>query len=221
MKNSEKFNRAFLYFKESYAYKMGGTQTVILPNGKSKFFDDREYYSGRGAKYNSNIRHDERGEIKVSRKEYSAFLAKLREEKARREQNIKEQAARAKRIEAAKEKGLYSLSEKHPNDFLVELTPDESHNQYFDAERLARTLNIKVEDVELLNSKGKTYVFARQIGTGKIFRLYHNSLSCNDLTIWVTEVSEETLKKFNHAEWASAPYAHLVGQTANKNHFVC
>lgn len=74
MKNSEKFNRAFDYFKKGYAYKMGGTQTVALPNGKSKSFDDRQYYSGRGAKFNKDVRHDIIGVVKVSRKDYADFL---------------------------------------------------------------------------------------------------------------------------------------------------
>lgn len=83
MKNSEKFEKAFNYFKKSYAYKMGGTQTVVLPNGKSKSFDDRQYYSGRGAKYNNSVKHDALGIVKVSKKEYSAFLEYLKIEKQR------------------------------------------------------------------------------------------------------------------------------------------
>ena len=51
MKNQEKFNKAFIYFKQSYSYKMGGTQTVCLPNGKTQYFDDREYYNGRNIIY--------------------------------------------------------------------------------------------------------------------------------------------------------------------------
>lgn len=35
--------KTFDHFKKSYSYKMGGTQTVVLPNGKSRSFDDREY----------------------------------------------------------------------------------------------------------------------------------------------------------------------------------
>lgn len=82
MKNSEKFNKAFDYFKKSYAYKMGGTQTVVLPNGKSKFFDDRQYYSGRGAKYNKDIRHDIIGDVKVSKSDYADFLKHIGEDRA-------------------------------------------------------------------------------------------------------------------------------------------
>jgi len=33
--------------------------------------------------------------------------------------------------------------------------------------------------------------------------------------------SPERIAKFKHEDWVNAPYAHLVGQTENKNHFVC
>ncbi len=51
MKTTEKIEKAFNFFKQTYSYKMGGTQTVVLPNGQGKYFDDRALYSGRGAKY--------------------------------------------------------------------------------------------------------------------------------------------------------------------------
>jgi len=225
MKNSEKFEQAFNYFKKSYSYKMGGTQTVILPNGKSKHFDDREYYSGRGSKYNNNIKHDEIGDVKVSRKEYSAFLKMLKEREERRAINLKKAAEKAAekaaRIEEAKANGIYSL-EKAEGDVghYIELSDDESYNHHFDAERLARTLKISVEDAQLLNSNGKTYVFAKS-ADGNTYQLYHASLSCNHLNIHVSIASPEQISEFNHDEWASAPYAGLVGQTNKKNHFAC
>lgn len=109
MKTSEKLNQAFSYFKNSYSCKMGGTQTVSLPNGKEKHFDDREYYSGRGAKYNSSIRHDEKGLIKVSRKEYSDFLKILKERDLKMKQAVILRAENVKRYEKLKSQGLYGI----------------------------------------------------------------------------------------------------------------
>lgn len=77
-----------------------------------------------------------------------------------------------------------------------------------------------MSDAELLKSLGKTYVFAKS-KNGKNYQLYHSSLFVNHLSISVKEVSEDRMREFVHDEWASAPYASEVGQTSNKNHFVC
>lgn len=221
MKTIEKYNSAFAHFKQSYKYKMGGTQTVVLPNGKEKNFDDREYYSGRGARYNSSIKHDEIGIVKVSRKEYSDFLKKLREREVAIQARVKQDEERQLRIENAKAKGIYSLEDSEYGGRFVELTYSEMETCQFDTCRLANTLNVSVKDVELLHSTGKTYVFARQKESGKLIRLYHPSLDCNRLSIHVEFVTEEYFNEFNHDEWASAPFAKLLGQTESKNHFVC
>lgn len=220
MKNSEKFEKAFNYFKQSYTFKMGGTQTVLLPNGKAKHFDDREFYSGRGVKYNSNINHDSLGVIKVSKKEYSAFLSQLKERENQKALRLKEIAEKEARLLDAKKKGIYTYTEEEHGNY-IELSTQEQEERRFDAERLAKTLDICVADAELLNSQGKTYVFAQQISTGKMLELYHPSLSCNRLSIYFGEASEERVASFNHGEWSSAPFAHLLGQTVNSNHFVC
>lgn len=221
MKNSEKIEQAFNYFKKSYSYKMGGTQKVILPNGKSKYFDDREYYSGRGTKYNNSINHDEIGDVKVSKKEYSKFLQMLKNREERRAILLREAEEKAARIENAKTNGIYSLEEAEDGaGHYVELSDEESYNHNFDAERLATTLKISVEDVNLLNSTGKTYVFAKS-DDGNVYQLYHPSLSCNNLNIHISIASPERIAEFNHNEWVNAPYAHLVGQSHKKNHFVC
>lgn len=220
MKNSVKFEQAFNYFKTSYSYKMGGTQTVVLPNGKSKYFDDREYYSGRGAKYNSSIKHHEIGDVKVTRKEYSDFLKMLRDREERRLENQKEAAVKAVRIDAAKANGVYSIIEEEYGTY-IELSNEESEGRFFDADRLARTLNISVKDALLLKSCGKTYVFAKQKSSDKTIEMYHPDLSANSLSISFSFPSKERILEFDHSEWASAPYAGLVGQTDNKNHFVC
>lgn len=224
MKRSEITEAAFNFFKKSYAYKMGGTQTVILPNGKSHTFDEREYYSGRGAKYNSSIKHDALGEVKVSRKDYSAFIKMMKEREANRKAWAIEAEATSARIEEAKTKGIYTIKQAtHGEGKYIELSEKESEGRYFDADRLAATLDISVEDAELLNSRGKTYVFAKQLSTGKKIELYHPSLSCNSLSIWFDYASDEKVKEFEseRENWTNAPYAHIVGQTDNANHFVC
>lgn len=215
MKNSEKFERAFEYFKRDYAYKMGGTQIVILPNGKSKFFDDREYYTGAGAKYNRSIKHDDIGEVCVSGKDYSLFLKELKEMEMRWEKQALERSEKETRIKEALKMGKYSIVNNY-----VELSEEESSSRRFNPILLANTLGISVQDASLLNSEGKTYVFAKSTD-GNIYQLYHPSLDCNDLSIHVEVATPERIAEFDHAEWFSAPYALEVGMTENNNHFVC
>jgi len=190
---------------------------VVLPNGKSLFFDDREFYSGRGAKYNSSIKHQEIGMVKVSKNDYSMFLKKLKEEEGRRIASANARLEKTARIENAEKQGMYSIDECN----YVELSEDESQNQEFDAARLAATLDISIADALLLNSGGKTYVFAKQLSSDKVLELYHPSLDCNSLSICINEVSKERLSQFKNEDWAKSPYSGLLGQTSNKNHFVC
>ena len=216
MKNLEKIEKAFTHFKKGYAYKMGGTQTVILPNGKERKFDDREYYSGRGAKYNASIKHDNIGTVKVSKIDYSKFLAELKAREIRIAENKKKLAEAEARIKDAKERGEYSII----GDY-VELSDEEAAGRYFDSNRLAKTLDISIEDARLLKSNGKTYVFAKRKSDGIVLELFHPSLSCNDLSIHISVATPERIVEFKHEEWSSAPFAGMVGQTENLNHFVC
>jgi len=215
MKNSVKLDKAFNYFKQSYSYRMGGTQTIVLPNGNERYFDDRDYYQGKGERYNSSINHDEKGTIKVSRKDYSAFIGKLREiEKATKERRLAT-IKRNKRIESAKSIGIYTILGGY-----IELSEEESNRRYFDSERLAKTLKIDVKDADLLNSRGKTYVFAKS-EDGNTYELYHSSLECNALNIYVSMATEERINSFDSKEYQNAQFAGMVGQTRNSNHFVC
>lgn len=207
-------------FKESYNYKMGGSQILQFPNGQEFIFNDKEYYSGRGAKYNSSIKHDNKGVIVITKKQVADFFKKEKEAVTRLKKIIAERKATEKRIAENEKTGIYGLSIRE-HGTLIELSTEESEGRFFDEKRLAATLDISIEDARLLNSRGKTYVFAKQITTGKIIELYHASLSCNPLNIWVSYPSADRLKEFNHDEWASAPYSHLVGMTEKNNHFVC
>jgi hypothetical protein len=104
----------------------------------------------------------------------------------------------------------------------VLLSDDESRQRIFDAKRLAKTLDISEADAMLLNSEGKTYVYAKQ-SNGNIIELYHSSLDCNYLSISVDFNGKRRFEELtaNRDSWVNAPYADLVGQTASPNHFVC
>lgn len=208
-------------FKRSYAYKMGGKQTLQFPNGQTFTFDDRQYYSGRGAKYNSSIRHDDLGIVPVSKKEFAAEMKLERERAKIRKENAKLRKEKERRMKAAKKMGFYSVAVGN-HDYNIELSDEEHLNNKFDAVRLARTLSISVEDAELLKSRGKTYVFAKT-STGQTLLLYHADLSANNLYISVSIPTQEFINSFysERESWVSAPFADLVGQTENENHFVC
>lgn len=207
-------------------YSMGETIdiSVKLKDGSVISFqkDNRRYYEGRGAKYNKNIKHGEIIEtltLSEFNKKYSEIFGtpkQIAERNKARAVYKKEQKEKRNRIVEAEKSDIYSIKDNY-----VELSDAEYYGRSFDAERLAKTLDISVEDALLLNSQGKTYVFAKQKSTGKILELYHPSLDCNELSIYVGEATPERLKEFNHKEWANAPFAGLVGQTSNENHFVC
>lgn len=199
---------------------MGGTQTIVLPNGQEFHFDDREYYSGRGAKYNSSIRHDDLGRIEVTNKQVTERLKHEREMRRHQLEGIRKRKEDEKRYQENKKAGIYGLQDAGWTHF-IELSDEESRAHTFDSERLARTLDISVEDANLLRSKGKTYVFAKELSTGRIVELYHASLFCNDLAISISYPTDEQIAQFDHDQWSSAPYADEVGQTSSKNHFVC
>ena len=203
-------------FKSSYSVKMGGTQTIVFLCGTSFNFDDREYYSGRGAKYNSSISHESLGNVIVSKNDLKDYVKRINEREVRIAGNAKAKKAADKRILEAKKEGIYSINE---NGY-VELTDNEWQEKTFEASRLANTLKISIQDAELLNSEGKTYVFAKS-EDGNTYELYHSDLSCNSLSIYVGIATPERIAEFKPAEWQSAPFASEVGQTSNNNHFVC
>lgn len=131
----------------------------------------------------------------------------------------KKRALESKRRIAAFKKadkcGKYAI-----NNGYILLSEEEVMNQTFSAEKLANTLGILIEDANLLHSSGKTYVFAKSID-GNTYELYHPSLYINHISIHVEAVTEAYMNQFNHDEWSNSPYSSEVGQTNNKNHFVC
>jgi len=203
-------------FKKSYSVKMGGTQTIVFPGGETFNFDDREYYSGRGAKYNSSIRHESLGDILVSKTDLKDYVTIINARNARIAANAKVKKATDKIILEAKKAGIYTINK----DGYIDLSDNEWQGKTFDAERLAKTLKISIDDAKLLHSERKTYVFAKS-EDGNTYELYHSDLSCNSLSIYVGIATPERIAEFKPAEWQSAPFAGLVGQTSNNNHFVC
>lgn len=219
MKN-QTFTKEFAsFFKKGYSKKMGGTQTIVLPNGQQFDFDDREYYQGNGAKYNSSSMHDNLGEILVTEKQVKERLNQLKDWARLAKERDKKQKEANKRILTAKKEGIYSIKKEDWGTF-VELSDQESYGKVFDAERLAKTLGISVTDADLLKSWGKTYVFAKS-SDGNVYELYHSSLSCNPLCISVEIATGERIAQFKGEEWFSAPFASEVGNTFQSNHFVC
>ena len=49
---------------------MGGTQTVVIEGLGEYYFDDRDYYSGRGKKYNNDSIHEHLGNILITKTEF-------------------------------------------------------------------------------------------------------------------------------------------------------
>lgn len=78
----------------SYNAKMGGTRELIVNGEQLIKQDDREYYSGRGARYNSNINHDIQV-YNLTQKEYDAEVAKV----AQRKYDIQKHKQITRRIE--------------------------------------------------------------------------------------------------------------------------
>jgi len=185
-------------FKKSYSCKMGGTQTVCFPKGEKFFFNDEHLYSGRGSKYNKSINYSVLGDVTVTKQELKDFDLKL---KARKSNLAKER----KQVELAKQTGVYVIDS---NGYL-ELSMQERYSKVFDVKRLANTLKIKISQVKLLNSIGKTYVFAES-ENGTFYKLYHADLLCNSLSIHVSEISKVEMQEFI-----------ITWGTNETNHFVC
>ena len=206
--------------KRPYYYRMGGTQKLNLPNGQTFDFDDRKYYSGRHAsKYNSNIRHDNLGEIIISKAEFRLLIRSIKETEKIKRMYERERKIKEKRINDAAKRGVYSIEHTESGMF-VEVSEDEHRFKYFDSKRLANTFNIPIEDAELLKAKGKTYVFSKD-KEGRILELYHPSLSCNELTISAVYTDEQYVSEFKDTWGEHGQYAGLLGQTESSNQFVC
>ena len=209
------------YISTPYCYAMGGTKTLIVDNKQVLFLDQKDIYRGRASKYNTSIRYDEQI-YNITSEQLEEYKKIIGRKKYEEQKNIslinKEFKQKQKRIFEADKKGVYSIYNN-----IIELSENERVFNTFNPSKLAKTLNISISDAELLKSSGKTYVFAQKLDNSEIIELYHADLSCNSLNIHVSKPTEERIKEFkaNHQNWLNAPYSQLLGQTENKNHFVC
>lgn len=209
------------YISTPYFCKMGGTKKLIVDNKQEFFLDQKDIYRGRGNKYNTSIRYDEQiYDITLDQlEEYKKLIGKKKYDEQKRLVLInKEFKQKQKRIFEADKMGIYSIYNN-----IIELSESEKEFKTFNPSKLAKTLNISISDAELLKSRGKTYVFAQKLDNSEIIELYHADLNNNSLYIHVSKPTEERVNEFkaNHPTWLNAPYSHLLGQTENKNHFVC
>ena len=67
IENAKFYSENVCLFKVPYSKKMGGTQTIQIPHlNIEASFNDKEFYNGRGAKYNNDNMHDNKGVIIIS-----------------------------------------------------------------------------------------------------------------------------------------------------------
>lgn len=123
---------------------------------------------------------------------------------------MQEAIEKQQRVELAKKQGTYSIDSSN----YVELSEEEMYGKFFDAERLANTLNISIQDAEKLRSGGKTYVFAKS-ENGNTYMMFHPCLCCNKLSIHITRVADEYVADFR-ISWGK-----IKDVDENQNHFVC
>jgi hypothetical protein len=198
---------AATYFAVSFNKKMGGTQTITFEDNfiEEIKIDKREYYQGRGAKYNSASMH-EHINVFIS-KAYFEEKVNYRAKSFFNRQK-EEQLKKKELIQFCQKNGL---NEKN-------YTEKSSCGIYFDRSKqkeVEAELNVDLSDFFAAN--GKTYFFAEsRIG---LVQFYHNNRQSYSFDF----TTEERRNEFyaNRESWVSAPYAYLVGQTNNQNLFVC
>ena len=209
------------YISKPYRHAMGGTKTLIVDNKQVLFLDQKDIYRGRASKYNTSIRYDEQI-YNITSEQLEEYKKIIGRKKYEEQKNIslinKEFKQKQKRIFEADKKGVYSIYNN-----IIELSEREQEFNTFNPSKLSKTLNISISDAELLKSSGKTYVFAQKLDSSEIIELYHADINNNPLYIHVSKPTDARVSEFkaNHAKYLNAPYSQLIGQTDNKNHFVC
>ena len=198
---------ADVYFSKSFNKKMGGTQTITFEDDflPSIELDKREFYTGRGAKYNSNSMH-EHIDVFVTKSEFEEKVnsrAKMFFERQKEDKNKANELIKFCSSFGLNSKLFSSISE----NFL-----------YFEKSKkseIEKALNIDLS--EFFEASGKTYFFAESnIGLLMFYHNHHQSYGFE-------KVSESKRQEFlNEREsWVNAPFAKEVGQTDNKDLFVC
>lgn len=195
------------YFSKTFNKKMGGTQKITFEDDflPAIEIDKRDYYSGRGAKYNSNSMH-EHIDVFVTKKEFEAKVNHRASEIFNYEKQILEEKKALKNFCE-----FHKINHKNFNGFSNGFI-------YFEKEKqteIEKELNIDLS--EFFAASGKTYFFANsRIG---LLMFYHNHRQSFGFEI----VNEEKRQEFlNEREsWVNAPFAKEVGQTENENLYVC
>ena len=216
IKESEAFyqENAATYFSKGYNKKMKGTQVIVFENDfiAKIELDDREYYQGRGAKYNNNSMH-EHVDTFVTLQEFNERVNHRAKNLFERQ---KEKAVERKKMREFCKQHKLSLSNytsTYPGPSYPTVT-----GLYFERSKqndVEKELGVDLND--FFNATGKTYYFAEtKIGFARFYHNHHQYYSF-DLE------SEWQFKEFkkNRKEWLSSPYVHLLGNIDNDNLYVC
>ena len=199
--------RAADFFSKSFSKKMGGTQKITFEDDflPAIELDEREFYAGRGGKYNSTSMH-EHINVFVTKSEFEEKVnirAKMFFERQKEDKN--------KSNELIKFCASFGLNSK--------LFSSVSENYLFfeksKKSEIEKELNIDLS--EFFATSGKTYFFAESnIGLLMFYHNHHQSYGFE-------KVSEEKRQEFLNERkgWVNAPFAKEVGQTDNKYLFVC
>lgn len=208
-KESEQFytENARTYFAPSFSKKMGGTALIIFEEDfiPAIKIDKREYYSGRGAKYNSPSMHEHLDRF-VSKTEFKEKVNSRAKMLFDRE---KEKKAVAKKLSDFCK--LHGLNKTHYSFF------SETMGVYFDPnQKKAIEKELCVDLTDFMASTGKTYYFT----DSKIGRLcfYHNHQQSFSFTF--AENEQEFVN--NRESWNSGRYLFLLKSNPfNMNLYVC
>lgn len=177
------------YFSKSFTKKMGGTQRITFEDNFLPIIelDKREYYTGRGAKYNTNSMH-EHVDVFVAKKDFEGkvnvrahnIFDRLKAEKAEKQaltNFCNENSLNVKNYDGISDKFVFFKSDKK-NEIEKELNVDLS---------------------EFFGTGYKTYFYAEsKIG---LIRFYHN----HHQSYGFEKTTDEERQKF-HADWFSVGY---------------
>lgn len=193
------------YFSKSFSKKMGGTQKITFEDNfiEPIEIDKKEYYTGKGAKYNNDSIH-EHLDVFVTKAEFDAKVNYRSSEIFNRE---KEKSQEKKALKNFCQ--YHNLNVKNYDGFSSGFVFFKDRNE------VEKELNVDLS--EFFEASGKTYFFAdSKIG---LLMFYHNHRQSFGFEI----VNEEKRQEFlnDRQNWVNAPYAREVGQTENKNLFVC
>jgi len=195
------------YFSKSFTKKMGGTQTIVFEDDflPKIELNKKEYYSGRGAKYNTTSMH-EHIDVFVTKKEFNERVnsraKSIFNQQKQKADSLKKMADFCKLhgLKKSNYSGLYGA---------------ELFFTFGKKNEVEKELEVDLTD--FFNASGKTYYFtSSKIGNLRFYHNHRQSYSFNFTT-------DEEINKFqkDRESWISAPYAELLGQTENKNLFVC